>query len=311
MPTKRRRSHCFCLFSLLTLACDPSNSAATRRSVRPPPSPEIAAELPSGTYNLRGSPMKGRTRRTTATTDVGPVQLNVKVGPITLTGTMELHMQGIDELEILAVRGGLIESGRLTHVLDKSTTTSRMNMPDGTVAQEKEEEFGELHGRTELITFTAGGWTRKLVGAPPSAELARDLEDAPIDDAAYPATAKVGESWTLTGPALRRWLGSSFTATRGKITSTLVAVEPQPTETIAIIESVGEIGGKLRAEGEEDMDYVMRLQATERRSLERALDVESSVHGTIEFSQTYMEDGQPVSLSMTGPITTHIKGALH
>lgn len=311
MPTKRRRSHCFFLFTILTLACDTSSSDVTRRLARPPPSPNVAVRLPVGTYNLRGSPMQGRTRHMTTTIDIDAAQLSVKVGPITVTGTMGMHVQNTDELEILAVRGGWVESGRLTHVLDKTTTTSQMNMPDGTVEQKNEEEFGELHGRTELITLTAGGWTRKLVGAPPSAELAGDLEDAPIDDAAYPAAIKVGESWTLTGPELRHWLGSSFTATRGQLKSTLVAVEVLPAETIAIIESVGELSGKIRDEGEHEMDFVMRLQGTERRSLERALEVESSAHGTVEFTQAYVEDGQPVSLSVTGPITIRVKGALH
>lgn len=311
MPTKRRRSHCFCLFTVLALACDTSSSVATRRLVRPPPSPSISVKLPVGTYNLRGSPIQGRTRHMVTNIDIDAAQLSVKVGSITVTGTMGMHVEATDELEILAVRGGWIESGRLTHVLDKTTSTSQMNLPDGTVEQKNEEEFGELHGRTELISLIDGAWTRKLVGAAPSAEVAVDLENAPIDDAAYPAAIKVGESWTLTGPDLRHWLGSSFTATRGQIKSTLVAVEVLPAETIAIIESVGELGGKISDEGERDMDFVMRIQGTERRSLERALELESSAHGLIEFSQAYVEDGEPVSLSVTGPINIRIKGALH
>ncbi len=310
MPTNRRRSHCFCLFATLALACDTSSSVSTQRIVKPPPVASEPAKLPAGTYNLRGTPMQGRTRHIEINFDVEAAQLTAKAGPITLTGTMGMHVQNTDELEILDVDGGLVRYGRLSHLLDKTAITTRMNMPDGTVEAETEEDLGELHGRTELIEFTAGRWTRKLVGAAPSAELAAELQDAPIDDAIYPAAAKVGETWTLTGPALQRWMGSGMTATRGHFKSTLVSVEVLPTETIAVITSAGEVGGKMRDEDDREFDFTMRIETTERRSLERAMEIEASGKGSIEFSQTYVEDGLPVSLSVAGPLTLRVKGAL-
>lgn len=54
----------------------------------------------------------------------------------------------------------------------------------------------------------------------------------------------------------------------------------------------------------------MRIETTERRSRERAMEVEASGKGSIEFSQTYVEDGLPVSLSVAGPLTLRVKGAL-
>ncbi len=311
MPTKRRRSHCFCLFTTLVLACDMSSSVSTGRLAKPPPAASEAARLPAGTYNLRGTTTTGRTRHLEVDFNVESAQLTLKAGPLTITGTMGIRVQNTDELEILEVQGGLIHYGRLSHLLDKTATTMRMNMPDGTVETQNEEEFGELHGRAELITLTAGRWTRKLVGAAPSAELAVELEDAPIDDAGYPAAAKVGDSWTLTGPALGRWVGSGMTATRGQFKSTLVAVEVLPAETIAVIESVGEIGGKMRDEDDREFDFAMRAEGTERRSLERGMEIESSAKGSIEFSQAYVEDGLPMSLSIAGPLTIRIKGTLH
>jgi hypothetical protein len=167
MPTQRRRSHCFCLFITLALACDTSSSVSAQRIVKPPPVASEPAKLPAGTYNIRGTPTTGRTRHLEAEFKVEAAQLSLKAGPLTITGTMELHGQSTDELEILDVRGGLVHHGRLSHLLDKTATTMRMNMPDGTVETQSEDEFGELHGRTELITLTAGGWTRKLVGARP------------------------------------------------------------------------------------------------------------------------------------------------
>ena len=311
MPTMRRRSRCFCLLVTLVLGCDTSNSTATQRIVKPPPRPveEQAKPGPPGTYNLRGTPITGRTRRQESSFDIDAAQLTAKAGAFTFTGTMTLHGETAEELEVHVVEEGLICSGRLSHVLDKTTTTTRMNLADGTVDTETEKEFGELHGRVEVIDFANGRWKRKLVGAAPSAELARDLEGAPIEDASYPAAAKLGESWTVTGPDLRRWLGSEFTATTGQITSTLAEVEVLPAETIVTIRSAGEFGGTMREEGG-DMAFTMKLQVTERRSLERAVEIDGSGQGTLEISGSYVEDGMPVSLSMAGPITIKFKGAV-
>lgn len=124
MPTMRRPSHCFCLFTVLALACDTSSSATPRRAaVQPPPpvsAPATRAE--PGTYNLRGTPMTGRTRRVELNFDIPDSQLTIKVGEITVPGTMSLHAHSIDELEIYDVRDGMVRHGRLTHVVDKTVS---------------------------------------------------------------------------------------------------------------------------------------------------------------------------------------------
>jgi hypothetical protein len=195
-------------------------------------------------------------------------------------------------------------------VIDKTVSTTSMTIPGSEPETETEEEVGELHGRTEVIELNAGQWTRKLVGAAPSAELAGDLEEAPIDDASYPAAAKLGESWTVTGPELRRWLGHGFTATTGQITCTLRDVECcRPRRSSRSSPSASSAGRCATRGG--DMAFTMKLKGIERRSLERALEIEGSGQGTLEISGAYVEDGLPTSLSMTGPITIKTKGALY
>ena len=54
----------------------------------------------------------------------------------------------------------------------------------------------------------------------------------------------------------------------------------------------------------------MALQGRERRSLERAMVIETSVSGSIQFSGSYVEDGLTVSLTMSGPLAIRAKGAL-
>jgi len=310
MPTMRRPSHCFCLFTILALACDTSGSAAPKRAAVPLPASEPAAPAEPGTYNLRGTPMTGRTRRVELNFDIPDSQLTIKVGQITVPGTMSLHSQSIDELEIYDVSNGVVRHGRLTHVVDKTLSTRTMTIPGSEPETETEEEFGELHGRTEVIELNAGQWTRKLVGAAPSPELAAELEAPPTDDAIYPTAIKVGGSWTVPGSEIRSWMGSDFTVTTGELKSTLIAVEALPAETIAVIEGIGEIGGKVRVEDGTELDFKMTLQVTERRSLERGMEVEGFGKGTIEFSGTFLEAGQSVSLSVTGPLTMRVKGTL-
>ena len=312
MPTMRRPGHCFYLLTVLALACDTSGSAAPKRAAMPPPPSASGPAAPAepGTYNLRGTPIKGRTRRVEVNFDIPDSQLAIKVGPISVPGTMSLHAHSIDELEIYDVSDGLVRHGRLTHVVDKTVSTTSMTIPGSEPETETEEEFGELHGRTELIELNAGQWTRKLVGAAPSAELAAELEAPPTDDALYPTAIKVGGSWTVPGAELRDWMGGDFTVTKGELKSTFVAVESVHAETIAVIEGVGEIGGKVRVEDGKELDFKMTLQVTERRSLERGMEVEGFGKGTIEYSGSFLEDGLPVSLSVTGPLTMRVKGTL-
>jgi len=54
----------------------------------------------------------------------------------------------------------------------------------------------------------------------------------------------------------------------------------------------------------------MTLQGRERRSIERAMEIESSLSGSIEFSGSRVEDGLTVSVTMSGPVTIRAKGAL-
>lgn len=82
MPIHRRRSHCFCLFAILALACDTPPSTATKPLVKPPPRPveQQAKRGPPGTYNLRGTPMTGRTRRAESSFALDAAQLTAKAG---------------------------------------------------------------------------------------------------------------------------------------------------------------------------------------------------------------------------------------
>lgn len=312
MPIQRRRSYCFNLFTVLALACETSGQVARERHEGPSPPMDANPAKPGqpGTFNLRGTPMSGRTRHTELTFGIEDAQLTVKAGPITIAGTMTVRTQNTEDLEIHDVRDGLVRQGRLIHVLDKTTTTTRTSVPGSDDKVETEEEFGELHGRAELIELHGGKWTRKLVGAPPSPELAVVLEDPPLDDIFYPTAIKLGESWTLTGADLRRWMESEFNVTRGEVTSTFVAVEALPEETIAEIEVSGEIGGTVPDEDFGELAFTMTLKGRERRSLERAMEIESSLSGSIQFSGSYVENGLTVSLTMSGPLAIRAKGAL-
>ena len=139
MPINRRRSDCFCLLTALVFACDTPTPAVEERQAGPQPMARPAKPAESGAYNLRGTPMKGRTRHIEVTGDIA-AQLTVKAGPITASGTMELHAQNTEDLEILDVSDGMVSQGRLIHTLDRTTGTTRMSMFGFEDDPETEEE---------------------------------------------------------------------------------------------------------------------------------------------------------------------------
>ncbi|MFY0537851.1 hypothetical protein [Nannocystis pusilla] len=88
----------------------------------------------------------------------------MSVGDVAMSGVMSIKSQITEDLEILEVGEGLVRKGRLNHVLDKSKTTLRVKLPDGTEQSEPTEDNGALHGRVEAIELISGQWKRTLEG---------------------------------------------------------------------------------------------------------------------------------------------------
>lgn len=271
--------------------------------------PKSTATSPGEAINLRGAPVQGATRRTESAFEIVDAQLAMKLGEFVLTGTMSMKALSTDDLEIVEVSDGLARKGRLSHVLDKNTMTLRFKAPDGSVEESVEEENGALHGRAEMIEFSGGQWARSLEGAPATPEIARLLKGPPIEDAMYPTSLKVGESWTESGPELRRWLGSDVLSVRGEVKNTLVAVE-SPGEKVAVIESVGEITATMVDGGNQEFTVTLGIQGHTRRSLDRAVDLEGASEGAVKMSGEVIEDGTSATMTVTGRYSAKIRGSL-
>ena len=284
----------------------PAAPAKTAPSTTPTPVPTPAAE----TYDLRGAPVQGATRRTEMTFEVQDAQLSMKVGELAVAGTMSLKSQITEDLEIQEVGDGTVRKGRLSHVLQKSTTTTRVKLPNGSEESNPTEENGPLHGRVETVEFSGGQWKRTLEGPPPTPEQARLLNGSPFEGETYPTAIKVGDSWTETGPELRRWLGSDVLSVRGEVKNTLLAVELQQGEKVAVIESLGEIEATMVDADNREMKMTMGLQGKMRRSLDKAVDLEGSAEGAIKLSGDIVQDGVSMSMSITGRFTGKIRGSL-
>lgn len=304
------------LSALLALGCpngqEPDKAAKTASA----PAPEAAKSAPvvatpaADTYNLRGAPVEGATRRTEMTFEIQDAQLSMKVGELALSGSMSVKSQITEDLEIKEVADGMVRKGRLSHVLDKSTTTMRVKLPDGTEQNEPAEDNGVLHGRVETVEFSGGQWKRTLEGPAPTPEQARLLTGPPIDDAMYPTSIKVGDSWTETGPELRRWLGSDVLSARGEVKNTLLAVELQQGEKVAVIESIGEIEATMVDANNQEIKMTMGLQGKARRSLDKAVDLEGSAEGAIKLAGDMVQDGVAMSMSVTGRFSVKIRGSI-
>lgn len=227
-----------------------------------------------------------------------------------LSGTMSLKGQSTDDLEIQEVADGMVRKGRLSHVLDRATMTMASTMPNGTVNRETSDENGALHGRVEMVEFSGGAWKRTLEGPPPSPEQARLLTTPPFDEASFPTAIKVGESWTETGPELRRWLGSDVLSARGEVKNTLLAVELQQGEKVAVIESFGEIEATMLDSNNVELKMSMGIQGKIRRSLDKGLDLESHAEGAVKLSGDVIQDGMTMSMTVTGRFSVKARGSL-
>lgn len=234
----------------------------------------------------------------------------MKVGELALSGVTSIKTQITEDLEILEVSDGVVSKGRLNHVLDKSTNTVRVKLPDGTEQSEPTEDNGALHGRVETIEFRGGQWKRTLEGPGPTPAQARLLTSLPIDDGMYPTAVKVGESWTETGPELRRWLGGDVLSARGEVKNTLLAVESQQGEKVAVIESIGEIEATVVDEENNEVKMTLGVQGKIRRSLDRGVDLEGSADGAVKVAGDVVQDGGRVSMTVTGRYSVRLRGSL-
>lgn len=300
----------------LILGCDgptaPKGGTAQAVHVDPPKSTTISS-IPapaSGTYDLRGAAVQGATRRSEVAFEIQDAQLTMSVGNVAMSGVMSIKSQITEDLEILEIGEGLVRKGRLNHVLDKSKNTLRVKLPDGTEQSEPTEDNGALHGRVESIEFSSGQWKRTLEGPAPTPEQARLLAGPPIDDAMYPTAVKVGESWTETGPELRRWLGSDVLSARGEVKNTLLAVESQQDERVAVIESIGEVEATVVDAENNELKMTLGVQGQMRRSLDRGIDLDGAAEGAVKISGEVVQDGAKMSLSVTGRYSAKIRGSL-
>ena len=301
----------FALAAALILACDSSKPAPAQGGTVAQVDPAKASAPPAAdTYNLRGAPVKGATRRAELDLTMADAQVTFKAGPLSFSGTQTLRVQSTDDLEILEASDGQVRKGRLNHVLDKSVVNMRMTMPDGTVETTNDDTNGPLHGRAETIEHLSGQWTRTIEGAAATQQQARLLKDPPIYDAMYPTAVKVGESWTQTGPELRRWLGGDFTSAGGEVKNTLLSVEVQQGEKVAVIESIGEIRGTMLDEDNRPMQVSMGIQGTVRRSLDRAVDLDGTSQGAMTISGELVQDGLSMTMSVTGRYSMRVTGSL-
>ena len=295
----------------LVLGCLNGQDAPNTGGVPPVRSaPPTTATPTNDTYNLRGTPVQGTTRRTELAFDLQDAQLTMKVGEAALSGVMSMKSETTEDLEILEVGDGLVRKGRLHHVLDRATNTTRIKLPDGTEHSEPTEDLGALHGRVETIECSGGQWKRTLEGPPPTPEQALELTGPPIDDAMYPTAIKVGESWTETGPELRRWLTSDVLSVRGEVKNTLIAVESQQGEQVAVIESAGEAEATIVDADNNELTMTLGLQGTMRRSLDRGIDLEGAAAGTAKIAGDVVEDGVTMSLTVTGRYSAKFQGRL-
>jgi len=309
--------HALPLGFILAISCTRADPEPAATKGTPPTAPAIQGEAQpaettqaSETVNLRGVPVRGATHREEMTFEATDALLTMKMAGLALTGTMSMKSQTTDDFEIIDVGEGEARKGRLSHVLDKETMSMRFVLPDGSEEAETLEENGVLHGRVESLESIGGSWKRTLEGAPPTPVQARLLSTEPFGEQAYPTAIRVGESWTTRGPELRRWVGSDALSISGEVKNTLLTVDLVDGEKVATIESMGEIEATMLDEDNSEVTVNLGIKGTTRRSLDRAIDIDSSFEGSMKYSGEMVVEGAPVSMTITGRFTGKLQGSL-
>ena len=99
------------LAAAFLFACDSSKPSPAQSAGNAAPAEPVKSSGPSAagtveTYNLRGAPVKGATRRAELDLTMTDAQMTFKAGPLSFSGVMTLHVQSSDDLEILEAGDG-------------------------------------------------------------------------------------------------------------------------------------------------------------------------------------------------------------
>ena len=249
------------------------------------------------TYDLRGpAPKKGQVYATKEVSKLKGANLEATIGGQTIKLKQTMNETVEEEIKILAVDGRNVAKSQ-TKVTKKVTEI---------VGEDAKSD--ELEGEIIISErLGEGKWKHSLVDTKPSAKQKKKLDrrvGPENDDDLYPEKpVKVGHEWTVDATALKKFLGNDFTDVSGKMKQKFVKVEAVDGEECAVIESSGNVKGKMVDEDDDQLDVELTVtKATAWRSIKTGVDVKSKMEGRMKLSGKKKIDGQDAELALDGPL---------
>lgn len=262
------------------------------------------------TYDLRGPAPKanqvfiGKEKMTIKDADT-----TFKVGDQTVKLKMTIAATTEVEAKILAVKDRDVTKCQMKVVKDRADITTDFGGTD------THTEQGALEGEVVVSERDGKSWKHSLVDTKPNDKQKKELANhngIENDDDLYPAEkVKVGHAWTADAAALARSLGGQFADLKGKVNQKFTKVEEIDGEKVAVIESTTKVTGKMKEDGEPNVDAEMELKFTTWKSLKTGVAVKEKWEGKIKLSGEVKMDGEKAEMTLSGPIviesTTKLK----
>ena len=217
-------------------------------------------------------------------------------------GTIKMTMTSLFETEIVdSDKNG--ETKVRVHILrDISEMTINVAGEETT-----EIERGPLDGKKLVGKKESGLWMFSLQNDQPTEEQSKALEaharTYEVADLAYPNNkVSIGETWDLPETFIIRILGPEMTRTSGSGASTLKEVVDYKGKKHALI--IGTM--KMKGTDEVGLTTEISAQGHYYRDLEKFVDVNADLKGTMKVWGEFMEDGVSGQMSITGPLIINL-----
>ncbi|MCI0702645.1 MAG: hypothetical protein L0241_16295 [Planctomycetia bacterium] len=256
------------------------------------------------TYDLRGpAPKVKQVFVTKGTLTIKDADTTMKFLGMEKKGKLTMVVTSEEEAKVLAVKGREVIKCQTKIIKEQAEIKADIGG-----IEINETESTPLEKEIVISERTADGkWKHLLVDTQPSAKQKKELNNRngiENDDDLYPKEkVKVGHKWTVEAAALQKLLGNSFTDVKGKISQQFMKVEDVNQEKCAVIQSKGKITGKMKEDGEPNMDVEMDLTITTWKSLETGIAVKEKFEGKIKISGVQKMDDLKIEITMSGPVT--------
>lgn len=253
-------------------------------------------------YELSREYKQGEVSRTEATLSVPRGDLTIDVGSQTISGTYEMRVTSVTELDLLAVKKGQPIRVKITHLA--GGTESILQSAGG--PPERGFEADPLLGRSVLFEKKGAQWQPKLVGGVPDErqKAALDEHEPPCFEDYVPGQKlQVGDSWTVSGDRLGHLFGMAPDRSAGTMKAHFEQVLEYQGDRCALFSVQFDVSGKILNSTGEPMAATFSGEGHIYRSLVKKIDVRLELSGTVRLEMDMNADGQNGRLILNGPFS--------